>query len=110
MNTPTRSTAENTHEIVQRTNDEARVVYVDNDPVVLAHVLELIKPNALAEPGPAPCDEWWPDARGWRRRARRRSASSARWAARRDAGSPGDRSLRRCRTPVRASVVGDGTG
>jgi hypothetical protein len=30
-------TAENTHEIVQRVNPEARVVYVDNDPVVLAH-------------------------------------------------------------------------
>jgi S-adenosyl methyltransferase len=30
-------TAENTHEIVQRFNPDARVVYVDNDPVVLAH-------------------------------------------------------------------------
>jgi hypothetical protein len=30
-------TAENTHQIVQRANPEARVVYVDNDPVVLAH-------------------------------------------------------------------------
>jgi hypothetical protein len=23
--------------------------------------LELIKPNATAGPGPAACDEWWPD-------------------------------------------------
>jgi SAM-dependent methyltransferase len=30
-------TAENTHQIVQRARPEARVVYVDNDPVVLAH-------------------------------------------------------------------------
>jgi SAM-dependent methyltransferase len=30
-------TAENTHQIVQRTRPEASVVYVDNDPVVLAH-------------------------------------------------------------------------
>ena len=30
-------TAENTHQIVHRFNPEARIVYVDNDPVVLAH-------------------------------------------------------------------------
>ena len=30
-------TAENTHQIVHRANPEAQVVYVDNDPVVLAH-------------------------------------------------------------------------
>lgn len=30
-------TAENTHQIVQRANPDAVVVYVDNDPVVLAH-------------------------------------------------------------------------
>jgi SAM-dependent methyltransferase len=38
-------TAENTHEIVQRHNDEARVVYVDNDPVVLAHGRALLENN-----------------------------------------------------------------
>ena len=38
-------TAENTHEIVQRANDEARVVYVDNDPVVLAHGRALLESN-----------------------------------------------------------------
>jgi SAM-dependent methyltransferase len=36
-------TAENTHQIVQRYNDEARVVYVDNDPVVLAHGRALLE-------------------------------------------------------------------
>ena len=30
-------TAENTHQVVQRINRESKVVYVDNDPVVLAH-------------------------------------------------------------------------
>jgi S-adenosyl methyltransferase len=30
-------TAENTHQVVQRIAPDARVVYVDNDPVVLAH-------------------------------------------------------------------------
>lgn len=38
-------TAENTHEIVQRTNEEARVIYVDNDPVVLAHGRALLENN-----------------------------------------------------------------
>jgi hypothetical protein len=38
-------TAENTHQIVQRFNDEARVVYVDNDPVVLAHGRALLEDN-----------------------------------------------------------------
>ena len=38
-------TAENTHQIVQRYNNEARVVYVDNDPVVLAHGRALLEDN-----------------------------------------------------------------
>ncbi|HEX2130256.1 MAG TPA: SAM-dependent methyltransferase [Actinophytocola sp.] len=38
-------TAENTHQIVQRFNNEARVVYVDNDPVVLAHGRALLAEN-----------------------------------------------------------------
>ena len=38
-------TAENTHQIVQRVNPEARVVYVDNDPVVLAHGRALLEEN-----------------------------------------------------------------
>jgi hypothetical protein len=36
-------TAENTHQVVQRLNQRATVVYVDNDPVVLAHSRELLE-------------------------------------------------------------------
>ncbi|MCD0449040.1 SAM-dependent methyltransferase [Actinocorallia sp. API 0066] len=35
-------TASNTHEVAQRLNREARVVYVDNDPLVLAHARALL--------------------------------------------------------------------
>lgn len=35
-------TADNTHEVAQHTAPEARVVYVDNDPIVLAHARSLL--------------------------------------------------------------------
>jgi O-methyltransferase involved in polyketide biosynthesis len=35
-------TAENTHEIAQRFAPESRIVYVDNDPIVLAHARTLL--------------------------------------------------------------------
>jgi hypothetical protein len=38
-------TAENTHEAAQRMNPEARVIYVDNDPVVAAHGRALLEEN-----------------------------------------------------------------
>jgi hypothetical protein len=38
-------TAENTHQAVQRIEPDARVVYVDNDPVVLAHGRALLEDN-----------------------------------------------------------------
>jgi SAM-dependent methyltransferase len=38
-------TAENTHQIVQRIDREGRVVYVDNDPVVIAHGQALLEEN-----------------------------------------------------------------
>lgn len=38
-------TAENTHQIVQRLQPDSRVVYVDNDPVVLAHGRALLEEN-----------------------------------------------------------------
>jgi SAM-dependent methyltransferase len=38
-------TAENTHQIVQRLDPESTVVYVDNDPVVLAHGRALLEEN-----------------------------------------------------------------
>jgi hypothetical protein len=36
-------TADNTHEVAQRVAPDARVVYVDNDPVVLAHARALLR-------------------------------------------------------------------
>jgi SAM-dependent methyltransferase len=38
-------TAENTHQIVQRFKSESTVIYVDNDPVVLAHGRALLEEN-----------------------------------------------------------------
>src|SRR5882724_6787099 len=38
-------TAENTHQVVQRINPDATVVYVDNDPVVAAHGRALLEEN-----------------------------------------------------------------
>ncbi|MFJ7209930.1 SAM-dependent methyltransferase [Streptomyces sp. NPDC098789] len=38
-------TAENTHQVVQRANPDSRVVYVDNDPIVLAHGRALLEEN-----------------------------------------------------------------
>lgn len=35
-------TADNTHQVAQRAAPESRIVYVDNDPVVLAHAHELL--------------------------------------------------------------------
>src|SRR5690554_916739 len=36
-------TAQNTHQVAQEVNPEARVVYVDNDPIVLAHGRALLE-------------------------------------------------------------------
>jgi S-adenosyl methyltransferase len=41
-------TSENTHQVVQRINPEARVIYIDNDPVVLAHGRALLEDNEQA--------------------------------------------------------------
>lgn len=38
-------TAENTHQVAQRVDPETRVVYVDNDPVVIAHGQALLTDN-----------------------------------------------------------------
>jgi hypothetical protein len=38
-------TVENTHEAAQRANPEARVVYIDNDPTVIAHGRALLEDN-----------------------------------------------------------------
>lgn len=46
-------TAENTHQVAQRLRPEARVVYVDNDPTVVAHGRALLEENegAFFSPG-----------------------------------------------------------
>jgi O-methyltransferase involved in polyketide biosynthesis len=46
-------TALNTHEIAQRINPEARVAYVDNDPIVISHARSLLakSPRVVAVPG-----------------------------------------------------------
>jgi hypothetical protein len=36
-------TAENTHQVAQRVNPKTRIVYVDNDPIVLAHARALLR-------------------------------------------------------------------
>lgn len=46
-------TAENTHQIVQRLQPDARVVYIDNDPVVLAHGRALLEENDQTHFSPA---------------------------------------------------------
>jgi hypothetical protein len=38
-------TAENTHQVAQRANTQARVLYVDNDPIVAAHGRALLEDN-----------------------------------------------------------------
>ncbi|SFC58558.1 SAM-dependent methyltransferase [Streptomyces aidingensis] len=38
-------TVQNTHQVAQEINPEARVVYVDNDPIVLAHGRALLEDN-----------------------------------------------------------------
>lgn len=38
-------TAENTHQVAQRLNSQSRVVYIDNDPVVLAHGRAILEEN-----------------------------------------------------------------
>jgi hypothetical protein len=38
-------TAENTHQVAQRIQPDARVVYIDNDPIVLAHGRAILEEN-----------------------------------------------------------------
>src|SRR5439155_816040 len=39
-------TVDNTHEVAQRTAPQSRIVYVDNDPLVLAHARALLTSTA----------------------------------------------------------------
>lgn len=43
-------TADNTHEVAQRITPESRIVYVDNDPIVLTHARALLTSARRASP------------------------------------------------------------
>ncbi len=50
-------TVDNTHEVAQRVAPEARIVYVDNDPLVLTHARALREPSpdaTTSKPGDSP--------------------------------------------------------
>ena len=70
-------TANNTHEVAQRAAPDARVVYVDNDPIVLAHARALLTGTRRAPP-----TTWMPTsgtpARSWTR-PRELWTSASRW-------------------------------
>jgi trans-aconitate methyltransferase len=51
-------TADNVHRVAQRHQPAAKVVYVDNDPVVLAHGRALLE---ILPPGIVPAAEWHPE-------------------------------------------------
>src|SRR6266568_2270416 len=44
-------TANNTHEVAQRVAPESRIVYADNDPLVLAHAAGRLAPHPRHRPG-----------------------------------------------------------
>ncbi|MFC7308020.1 SAM-dependent methyltransferase [Streptomyces monticola] len=55
-------TAENTHEVAQRIAPDARVVYVDNDPIVLAHARALLTSSPEGATSYIDADAHDPDA------------------------------------------------
>jgi hypothetical protein len=54
-------TANNTHEVAQRINPEARIVYVDNDPLVLVHARALLTTDPKGETAYVQADVHEPD-------------------------------------------------
>ncbi len=54
--------ANNTHEVAQAVAPESRVVYVDNDPIVLAHARALLTSSPEGETGYLEADINDPDA------------------------------------------------
>jgi hypothetical protein len=48
-------TADNTHEVAQRAAPDSTIVYVDNDPLVLAHAMALIMGNGRPGAGGTGC-------------------------------------------------------
>ncbi|MFF6996446.1 SAM-dependent methyltransferase [Streptomyces sp. NPDC008313] len=55
-------TVDNTHEIAQRVAPESRIVYVDNDPIVLAHARTLLTSTAEGSTDYIDADAHDPDA------------------------------------------------
>ncbi|WP_406327184.1 SAM-dependent methyltransferase [Streptomyces sp. NBC_00203] len=55
-------TADNTHEVAQRLAPDARIVYVDNDPMVLAHARALLTSTPEGETAYLDADLYDPDA------------------------------------------------
>ncbi|KUO12087.1 SAM-dependent methyltransferase [Streptomyces sp. DSM 15324] len=55
-------TADNTHEVAQRTAPDARIVYVDNDPTVLAHAHALLSSSPEGATAYLDADLYDPDA------------------------------------------------
>ena len=55
-------TADNTHEVAQRINAHARIVYVDNDPLVLAHARALLTSSPQGSTDYLDADVHEPDA------------------------------------------------
>jgi hypothetical protein len=72
-------TVDNTHEVAQRVNPEAKIVYTDNDPLVLAHARAALAGNAIRpgqRPGVSLLDLWtwwlWSIMSEWSREKRLR--------------------------------------
>jgi trans-aconitate methyltransferase len=55
-------TADNTHEVAQRVAPDARIVYVDNDPLVLAHARALLTSTPEGQTNYLDADLYEPDA------------------------------------------------
>ncbi|WP_079036708.1 SAM-dependent methyltransferase [Streptomyces silaceus] len=55
-------TADNTHEVAQRVAPDSRIVYVDNDPLVLAHARALLTSTAEGETAYIDADLYEPEA------------------------------------------------
>jgi hypothetical protein len=75
-------TADNTPEVAQRVAPECRIVYVDNDPIVLSHAQALL--TSTPEASGITARRW---SAGWRQ-CRPRSAGAGRWPAPHRRGRP----------------------
>lgn len=81
-------TAQNVHQIAQRTAPGTRVVYVDNDPVVLAHARALLTSGSEGRTDYVDADLQGHRRRHGRRHQRVRGSCRQRLTARRSHGCP----------------------